>query len=422
MTLNKQLKKYLNTRAITSPWYLEGVIAESSYKAAIVIPALAESETLPQTLTALSANPVDCLRQTLIVVVVNNRQSASTAEKEDNRHLLSWLKEASFSDLNLAWVDVSSEGNELPLKEGVGLVRKIGFDLSLTQLDWSKAPLLVSLDADTLVDSDYLSAIFVHFRQSKHGAAVLPFYHQPAETEPQEKAIRTYELYLRSYLLGLQLVGSPYAYHTIGSALACTAYAYVAAGGMNRRHAGEDFYFLQQLAKVTGVEILEGTIVHPSPRFSDRVPFGTGKAVQAQVTDGEQLFNCTSGSAFQVLREWLDLVVNNIGQSPDSLLEVVAALSQELHDFLVEYKFESVLFAFQAQYSDRQRLLKAFHDWFDALKTRQVLTRCDRDNEESSSQRVASILAWGGYPQCEMPDQQLALLEQLQLNKKREYS
>jgi hypothetical protein len=420
--MNKQLRKYLNTRAITSPWNLEGEVAESSYKAAIVIPALAELQTLPQTLTALSANPAYCLRQTLIVVVVNNRQSSSAIEKEDNLLLLAWLKGASFPDLNLAWVDASSDKNELPLKEGVGLVRKIGFDLSLTQLDWSGAPLLISLDADTLVDSDYLPAIFAHFRQSQCGAAVLPFYHQPGETEPQEKAIRTYELFLRSYLLGLQLAGSPYAYHTIGSALACTAYAYVAAGGMNRRHAGEDFYFLQQLAKVTGVEILEGTIVHPSPRFSDRVPFGTGRAVQAQVFDGEQLFNCTSGPAFQVLKNWLDLVANNVDQSPDSLLEEVGVFSHELHDFLVEYKFKSVWTAFQAQYSDRQRLLKAFHDWFDALKTRQVLTRCDRDNGEFSSQRVASMLSWGGYRQCENSDQQLALLEQLQLNKKREHS
>lgn len=422
--MNKQLKKYLNTRATTSPWHLDEVESASSFKAAIVIPALAESQTLPQTLSALSTNPVDCLRQTLIVVVVNNRQtaSASVAEKEDNHQLLIWLKGSSFSDLNLVWVDASSDGNELPLKEGVGMARKIGFDLSLTRLDWSSDPLLISLDADTLVDSDYLPAIFEHFRQSQCGGAVVPFYHQFGDTDQQERAIRDYELYLRSYLYGLQLAGSPYAYHTIGSAFACTAYAYIAAGGMNRRHAAEDFYFLQQLAKVAGVETLSGTIVHPSPRFSDRVPFGTGRAVQAQVTDDEQLFSCPSGQAFQVLKGWLDLVASNADKTADQLLKIAEVLSQELYQFLIEYKFESVWTRFQGQHSDHQRLLKAFDDWFDGLKTRQVLTRCDRGNEESYPQRVESLLAWGGYPQCESADQQLALLEQLQLNKKREHS
>ena len=38
-----------------------------------------------------------------------------------------------------------------------------------------------------------------------------------------------------------------------------------------------DVYFLQQLHKTTRVDSLTGTIVHPSPRSSYRVPFGTGR-------------------------------------------------------------------------------------------------------------------------------------------------
>jgi hypothetical protein len=53
--------------------------------------------------------------------------------------------------------------------------------------------------------------------------------------------------------------------------MACRASAYVAAGGMNRRLAGEDFYFLQQVHKTSGVAALYGTTVHPSPRSSQRV-------------------------------------------------------------------------------------------------------------------------------------------------------
>ena len=414
--MNKQLKKYLNTRAATSPWSLDGSVLSARYKAAIIIPALAESQTLPQTLTALSTNPVACLRQTMVVVVVNNRQSVSAAEQEDNRHLLAWLRGKSLPNINLAWVDASSDGKELPPKEGVGLARKIGFDLSLAQLDWSDVPLLVSLDADTLVEGDYLSAIFRHFEQAKWGGAVIPFRHQSGQTEIHEKAIRTYELYLRSYLLGLQWAGSPYAYHTIGSAFACRASAYLAAGGMNRRLAAEDFYFLQQLAKVSGIETIKGTVVHPSPRFSNRVPFGTGKAVQSQVDDDKYLFNCSSGQAFQVLKCWLDLVVDNLDRSPEHLLEQAGLIAPELHQFLSEYKFKQIWERFQRQHRDSERLIKAFHDWFDALKTRQVVSRIDGNSPLLLNERVEDLLSVAGYPYCDTFDKQLALLEELQLN------
>lgn len=414
--MNKQLKKYLNTRAITSPWSLDGSVLGARYRAAIIIPALAESQTLPQTLTALSANPVTYLRQTMVVVVVNNRQSASAVKEEDNRHLLAWLKSEPLSNLNLTWVDASSDGKELPFREGVGLARKIGFDLSLAQLDWTDGPLLVSLDADTLVEDDYVPAIFRHFEQAKWGGAVIPFRHQSGQTEIHEKAIRTYELYLRSYLLGLQWAGSPYAYHTIGSAFACRASAYLAAGGMNRRLAAEDFYFLQQLAKVSGVETIKGTVVHPSPRFSNRVPFGTGRAVQAQVDEDQYLFNCSSGRAFQVLKCWLDLVADNFDRSPEYLLEQAGQIAPELHQFLSEYNFKQIWERFQRQHRDSERLIKAFHDWFDALKTRQVVSRIDGNSPLLLEERIEDLLSVTGNLHCDTFDKQLALLEQLQLN------
>jgi len=76
----------------------------------------------------------------------------------------------------------------------------------------------------------------------------------------------------------LQQAGSPYAYHTIGSAFACRAEAYIAAGGMNRRHAAEDFYFLQQLAKCMQDEnidvtalLVQGPIISTILKESDRL-------------------------------------------------------------------------------------------------------------------------------------------------------
>ena len=44
--------------------------------------------------------------------------------------------------------------------------------------------------------------------------------------------------------------------------MTCTAKSYVATGGMNRRMAGEDFYFLQKLAKTDGVDLRVGKLTY----------------------------------------------------------------------------------------------------------------------------------------------------------------
>src|SRR5690606_30362640 len=102
--------------------------------------------------------------------------------------------------------------------------------------------LIISLDADTLVEPNYLQALRKEFDLQDAWAAVIDFAHPLAGPVEQQAAILAYEIHLRYHVLGLRYAGSPYAFHTVGSAMACTAEAYVAAGGMNRRQAGEDFY------------------------------------------------------------------------------------------------------------------------------------------------------------------------------------
>ena len=409
----RQFEKYLRSRATLSPWQLSGAAADD-FRAAVVIPALAESQSLPQTLASLATNPAEFLQQTLIVVVINNRVEIAAEQFDENQQTLLWLQTQPFPNLNLTWVDASSAGLQLPAKDGVGLARKLGFDLALSRLDWDRSPLLISLDADTLVESNYLPAIFAHFKLSRCGGASLPFRHQPAANPAQEQAIRRYELYLRSQLFGLQQAGSPYAYHSIGSAFACRAAAYVKAGGMNRRLAGEDFYFLQQLAKTSGVEMLSGTVVQPSPRFSARVTFGTGRAVQGQVEQGEELFGFTSVAAFQVLQGWLRLVDREWAASAATLLAAAAALSPILVKTLQGLDFATNWQKLQQQHRRQAQFLSAFHCWFDGLRTRQLLARLDAEQTVARVELIEELLAWGGYPGQKSGAAQLETFERLQ--------
>ncbi len=412
-TTNKQLKKYLRTRALPSPWQLTGN-ERKDFSAAVVIPALAEEDSLPRTLAALARNPAAELSRTLVLIVINNRPTATKTQQQENQRTLKCLQSYPLPELNLAWVDASSPGFELPEREGVGMARKVGFDLALACLDWTCRPLLISLDADTLVDANYLPAIFAHFDASPKGGATIPFRHQPGETVAQEAAIRRYELYLRSYLFGLQQAGSPYAYHSIGSAFACAAEAYLAAGGMNRRQAAEDFYFLQQLAKTTGVEMLAGTVVRPSARFSARVPFGTGNAVQGQVEEGREAFKFTSTAAFQLLQAWLCAVEQGWECSAEELQRHARQLSAILADFLEELNFRRNWQKLQANHCARTQRIAAFHAWFDGLRTRQLLARLDEDKVCERPKLLTELLEWGGYMAKRCEGEQLETLETLQ--------
>ena len=387
---------YLKSRAVNGPWRIEGCAA-GGFGGAVVIPALAESATLFATLSSLASNPPDICERFLALVVVNHREDAPAADKADNLATLKLLAAADrrLSRLRLAWVNAASPGFEMPCKGGgVGLARRIGLDLALSRLDGLHAnPLLVCLDADTLVRPDYLPALLRHFDQSACGAAVIPFCHQRGLSRKSDRIIMRYELFLRSYVLGLALAGSPYAFHSVGSAMACRASAYVKIGGMNSRFAGEDFYFLQQLARSVGVEQLAGTTVYPSPRASHRVPFGTGRSVSRMQAggEGEQLFY--HPACFRLLGEWLKLVADHPDAAGRSLRLLAGEISASLGAFLDLNRFEEIWEKLRRNNPGRAALLKAFHGWFDGLKTMKLIHH----------------LSAGPFPRCE-PDSALAEL------------
>ena len=84
--------------------------------------------------------------------------------------------------------------------------------------------------------------------------------------------------------------------------LAVKALPYIKAGGMNRRQAGEDFYFIQKLVPAGGYFSLNSTTVYPSPRPSFRVPFGTGASISKLNESGEPVLLTYNISAFNELK------------------------------------------------------------------------------------------------------------------------
>jgi hypothetical protein len=394
-------------------------VPSRSFSGAVVIPSLAEAANLPQTLESLSRNPADLLDRFLILIIVNQRADASSAETADNIETLKRLPlwKDRYELRNLFWLDAASSGVELPPKQGVGLARKIGLDLALPHLDYRAGdPLLICLDADTLVQPDYLPAITRHFACSSAGGASIPYRHRPAPGPAGQSAIDRYELYLRVYVLGLELAGSPYAFHTVGSAMACRASAYVLSGGMNRRLAGEDFYFLQQVHKTSGVAPLSGTVVHPSPRSSHRVPFGTGRAVGDMLAEGNERLLFYQPVVFSIVGEWLACVAENSEADAAELHRRAARISPVLHDVLEQAGFRDSWDNLKKNNREGAKMTAAFHGWFDAFRTmRLVHELSDRAYPRIAPEdAVAPLLERAGQPSPDTLAGQLELLRMLQ--------
>ena len=253
---------------------------------------------------------------------------------------------------------------------GVGLARKIAMDEAAYRFHRSQREngVIVCLDADCTVEKNYLAEIERTFRQDPGLAGCSLYFEHPLSgvSFPSSvyEAIINYELFLRYYVLALQWCRFPYPYHTIGSSMAVRAEAYMKLGGMNRRKAGEDFYFLHKLFPFGKFRSVNTTTVYPSPRISDRVPFGTGAAVSKQLLGVEEEYTTYHFQSFRDLRNFFSLLPEYYyknkfadGKIPDSI-----------KDFLHHENLEESLREIKSHTATESSFTKRFFTYFDGFK------------------------------------------------------
>ncbi len=200
--MSDRIRTYLAKRADLEKHAVECTNLPGRLETVIVIPAIAEELTLPDTLESLTHCNADLLPKTLVLVVVNNHAPEFSGAEiiAENQRTLEWLRTNPYPNLHLACIDASSPGLELPKKEGVGSARKIGMDHAvnlLIEAD-SKAPLVVCLDADTVVRATYLCSLHTFATSEAPWASVMNYAHDiPAVNAGEYPAIIAYELFLR---------------------------------------------------------------------------------------------------------------------------------------------------------------------------------------------------------------------------------
>jgi hypothetical protein len=255
------------------------------------------------------------------------------------------------------------------LSGGVGAARKAGMDAFIRTLapeDMEKS-VIFSLDADTVIEKDYFVKVLPE--ALKGGAVSIGFSHQKAGDDEHQQAIDRYEAYLARYVDKLKEAHSPYAFFTVGSAFAVRCDAYLKSGGMKVREAGEDFYFLQAVAKTSGVRSIDEALVHPSPRISLRVPFGTGQAV-AKFLRGGALNEIPDG-AFVLLKKVLENAVDDKLVSAEKFLSFLPVKAAE---FFLKERFVPAWEKIVENLPERDGArIDAFNRWFDGLKTLRFL-------------------------------------------------
>ena len=360
----------------------------SGIQSAIVIPAICEFENIQRVLLSLAQNDKSCLQKSIVIFVINNSISSTQEVKDDNKSSLKFLRalmrgnpsdklsnQIIQSGIRIGLIDAASEGKEFnDVEGGVGLARKIGMDTASQVFDYSTPgkKIIISLDADCVVESNYLDEIIRTFTKHNFSAATVEFEHNPSEGGINRLGIISYEIFLRHYVAGLLFAQSPYGYHTIGSTVVCDHDAYIKVGGMNTKKAAEDFYFLQKLAKHYSINRISSTKVSPSARESWRVPFGTGRTMNDISSNKKNIF-LYDADVYIVLKDWLELFKSDLSVNSSLIIKEAKIIHPELYNFLESRGFSKDWKKILDNSKSVKQLDYQRKNWFDAFETLKLI-------------------------------------------------
>ncbi len=332
----------------------------------IAIPAFYEKD-LMSTLNSLLDNKGYSTNIEVIIVLNESEDAADDItdfHQKQYNELIDWSKKINSQKISFYPIYVKNIKKKIA---GAGMARKIAMDEAYIRFKKANNPygIISNLDADTIVDDNYLSELEKEaLRRNKIKAYSIHFEHLLHERLSKENklAIISYELHLRYFINMQKLLKLPYAYQVMGSAMAVKAFAYAEAFGMNKRQAGEDFYFLQKFINTGYFSNINSTTVYPSARISQRVPFGTGRALYDILTLGKipETYNYNS---FIALRTFTD----NLEVFYDDYSKGMELLTSPVLEYLESKNFKKIHTEIKKHTKDFQGYRKRLFRWFDAF-------------------------------------------------------
>ena len=362
---------YLEERALFPQKLIEAPDKDTGI--IVVVPAYNEPGIIKLLDSLSKCTEPEC--STEVIIVINAPDDAPAESLENNiktfNNIESWKSEnkSCFFRLYAFIIKHSSIKGW-----GVGLARKTGMDEAIRRFNSIDRPdgVILNLDADCTVEKKYFLAVCHELlKKSNRSACSIYFEHPLCGTDYPEaiyKYITLYELHLRYYFQSLAYCRFPYVFHTVGSAIAVKALPYVKAGGMNRRQAGEDFYFIQKLVPSGGYFNLNSTAVYPSPRASSRVPFGTGPLIGKLDADQSATLFTYNIQAFNELGTLFEHVDALFECSIKELDDQYRMLPQRVRLFITEDDWTKKIGEIKSNTAGLLSFRKRFFDWFNMFK------------------------------------------------------
>ncbi len=395
----KVIQQYLNQYAEPE---IDRITLQQQYQHVVVIPAF--SELVAPLRRTWSKLP----NSALVILVINAPHADSrtlTLLQFFKSHYIAkktgpgWGCYQRSDEPDLLIVERCAPGFYIPVKQGVGLARKLGADLALKfileeQID---SRIIHNTDADALLPSNY-------FQQTAHqtsAASVFAYRHRLPDSANLKRGMLMYELRLQHFCAGLAWAGSHYAHHSLGSIIAVDAAAYAQVRGFPKRSTGEDFYLLNKLAKVGEVQSLEGTKITLSSRRSSRVPVGTGTGLRRLSTLNINTPYYYAPQNFHSLKSLLTAMA----QTQDGS-DIADQVDLPAAAYFTGSDLPGLLPKLASNCSDSSQLRRAIAEWFDGFQQLKMLHFLrDRYAADVSLQEVL-LAPWLQSPSKYGPSQQ----------------
>ncbi len=386
------IKKYLEKKSI----YKNKTFDCSEI--AICIPVCNEYPFFLSVLKNLAISCAVANQQVCVICCVNNKINSSEKILQNNQRMIYELNRIANAEnnslektlLKVCVLDYTKK-NAFTEKQGVGWARKIAMDYALA----NGAKVLACLDADTFVDENYILQLKYFFKNNLD-CGTMNFFHKRIENFSDDidesknsiqlnSAIQLYEDYIKNHSKKLAECGTPFCYSALGCVIVCSDKMYCECGGMKNKLAGEDFYFIQEMIKnvisknpdklfqseknFNIINFLDTTVM-PSTRFSDRVLFGTGKALEQIVEGNFSKAKLFKDYEYLEIKKFIDLF-NELNKKnfPLDLQREAEKKCNGLYSFLLNDGFFSDWnLIVENNKKSQKKLAVAFHCKFDGLK------------------------------------------------------
>jgi hypothetical protein len=354
-----------------------------------------------------------------VTIVVNSAENADPEIIYSNRSTINIISQWIIGHHDPTMHFSVIEKLNMPAGEaGVGLARKTGMDEALYRFNLINNPngFILSFDADSQCDSNYFTAIEESINRNTSVKGFDIYFEHPVTgkdfPEKVYQGIIDYELHLRYVNLFLRFTGFPFAYHTVGSCFGVRADIYAEQGGMNKRKAGEDFYFLHKIIPLGHFININTTRVIPSPRESDRVPFGTGTAITKYLNSKAKETLTYAPESFLALRVLFQGVKKLYKIKSTDLHDILDQLPVSLKNYLLDTGIIESIMEINANCSSLDTFINRFFRWFDAFRIVKYLNYASRGfyNPLPVKAAVTQFLSVAGY---EIPPETVGSLELL---------